>query len=193
MTGQIITNYLDLLDAQRQAAFAALDNLTEDQIWQRPAPGEWSIGEILSHTARFMRSFLPALRLMWRLFGWWGRWRRDRPYAVAIDNPYQRPNFPMWTGFLWKPRNNPEVPISRAELQAEVEAAHREVREFYGGKDPGVLGNIYAYDPAIGVVNLVSGLKVCLDHDQLHYDDVLEQSAALVAGGSSAEGAGLDP
>jgi hypothetical protein len=186
MSEDVIANYLDQLDAQREAVFAALRNLTEAQIWQRPAPREWSIGEILSHTARFMRSFLPALRLMWRLFGWWGRRRRHRPYAVAIDNPYLRPNFPMWTGVLWKPRNNAEKPISRAELQAEVEAAHREVREFYAGKDPGVLGNIYAYDPAIGVVNLISGLKVCLDHDELHYDDVLKQAAALVAEGSPA-------
>lgn len=192
MSEDVVANYLDLLDAQRRAAFVALNDLTEAQIWQRPAPREWSIGEIFSHTARFMRSFLPALRLMWKLFGWWGRWRRERPYAVAIDNPYRRPNFPMWTGFLWKPRNSPEKPISRAELQAEVEAAHREVREFYAGKDPRVLGNIYAYDPAIGVVNLVSSLKVCLDHDQLHYDDVIALAAARKASVSTEE-EGLDP
>ena len=46
-----------------------------------------------------------------------------------------------------------------------------------------MLGNIHAYDPAIGVVNLITGLKVCIDHDQLHYDDVLEMAASLQAGG----------
>jgi hypothetical protein len=46
-----------------------------------------------------------------------------------------------------------------------------------------VLGNIYAYDPAIGVMNLITGLKVGIYHDQLHYDDLIEMAAAFQAGG----------
>ena len=101
---------------------------------------------------------------------------------MEIENVYKRPSFPMWTGFLWTPRHNPDKPISPAELKAEAESAHARLRSFYAGKDPDVLGNIYAYDPAIGVVNLVTGLKVGIDHDQLHYDDVIEMAAALRAG-----------
>ena len=182
MAENIVEEYLDLLDAQREAAFAALDGLSEDQLWQRPAPKEWCIGEILSHTVRFLNSFLPALRFMWTFFGWFGRLRRERPYSVEIENVYKRPNFPMWTGFLWTPRHNPDKPISWTELKAEVKSAHACLRSFYKGKDPDVLGNIYAYDPAIGVVNLITGLKVGIDHDQLHYDDVIEMAAALRAG-----------
>jgi hypothetical protein len=183
MTENVIPEYLDLLDAQRKVVFAALDGLSEEQIWQRPAPKEWCVGEILSHTVRFLDSFLPGLPFMWRFFGWFGRLRRKRSYAVEIENVYKRPSFPMWTGFLWKPRHNPEKPVSLAELKAEVEAVHSRVQSFYTGKDPDVLGNIYAYDPAIGVVNLITGLKVCIDHDQLHYDDLLEMAAALRLGG----------
>ncbi len=183
MAAPTISEYLDRLDLQRDAVFSALDGLSDDQIWQRPAPKEWCIGEILSHTARFMNSFLPALRFMWGILGWVGRLRRDRPYAVEIEDVYRRPNFPMWTGFLWAPRHNPQKPIPLAALRAEVEAAHIRLRSFYTGKDPDVLGNIYAYDPAIGVVNLITALKVGLDHDQLHYDDVLTMVASLRAGG----------
>ena len=57
MAENVIPEYLDLLDAQRKAVFAALDGLSEEQIWQRPAPKEWCIGEILSHTVRFLDSF----------------------------------------------------------------------------------------------------------------------------------------
>jgi hypothetical protein len=46
-----------------------------------------------------------------------------------------------------------------------------------------VLGNIHAYDPAVGVVNLITALKVGIDHDQLHYDDVIELAASLRVGG----------
>jgi hypothetical protein len=32
-----VSQYLDLLDSQREAAFAACDELSDAQIWQRPA------------------------------------------------------------------------------------------------------------------------------------------------------------
>ncbi len=179
--GQVV-GYLGLLDSQRAAAFAALDGLSEEQIWQRPAPKEWCIGEILSHTVRFYASFLPGLPFMWRLAGWYGRLRRNRPYSVEIENVYQRPSFPMWTGFLWTPRHNPQKPVSLPVLKAEVESMHSRLRAFYADKDPDILGNIHAWDPAIGVVNLITALKVGIDHDQLHYDDVLKMAAALQAG-----------
>ena len=181
MTENVIPEYLDLLDVQRRTVFTALDGLSEAQIWQRPAPKEWCAGEILSHTVRFLDSFLPGLRFMWRFFGWFGRLRRERAYAIEIENPYKRPNFPMWTGFLWAPRHTPEKRISLAELKAEVEVVHGRLRSFYTGQDPDVLGNIYAYDPAIGVMNLITGLKVGIYHDQLHYDDLIEMATSLRA------------
>ena len=182
MAENIVAKYLDLLDAQRRVVFAVVDGLSEEQIWQRPVPKEWCIGEILSHTVRFFASFLPGLQLMWALFAWYGRLRRDHPYPVEIENVYQRPGFPMWTGFLWTPRHNPKKPVPWAVLRAEVESTHGRVRGFYTGKDPDLLGNIYAYDPAIGVVNLITALKVGIDHDQLHYDDVLKVAASRPAG-----------
>jgi hypothetical protein len=181
VTQNIIPGYLDLLDAQREATFAALDGLSEDQIWQRPAPKEWCIGEILSHTVRLFDSLLPIFKIVWKLLGWYGRRRRQRPYSVEIDNVYKRPGFPMWAGFLWKPRHNPRKRIALVELRANVQDAHSRVRAFYTGKDEDVLGNIRMYDPAIGVVNLITALKVGIDHDRLHYDDVQEMAAALYA------------
>lgn len=182
MAQKIIEEYLDLLDHQCEAVFASLDGLREEQLWQRPAPREWCIGEILSHTARMLASFLPFLQVTWVLCGWYGRLRRNRPYRVEIDNVYKRSSFPMWTGFLWPPRHTPSKPVPLTVLRAEVESIHSRVRAFYTGKDQDVLGNVHAYDPAIGVVNLITALKVGIDHDQLHYDDVLKMAASLQAG-----------
>jgi 8-oxo-dGTP diphosphatase len=178
----ITEEYLDLLDRQRKAVFASLDGLSAQQIWQRPAPKEWCIGEILSHTARVLASFLPFFQVTWALGSWLGHLRRNRPYPVEIENVYRRPGFPMWTGFLWPPRHNPQKPVPVATLKAEAESIHSRIRAFYSGKDEDVLGNIYAYDPAVGVVNLITALKVGTDHDQLHYDDVLRMVASLQAG-----------
>ena len=45
----VVQQYLNLLDSQREAAFADLDGLTEAQVWQRPGPKEWCLGEIIDH------------------------------------------------------------------------------------------------------------------------------------------------
>jgi len=45
----VLSQYLVLMDSQRESAFATLEGLTDSQLWQRPAPKEWSIGEILDH------------------------------------------------------------------------------------------------------------------------------------------------
>ncbi len=182
MAESIIEEYLDLLGRQREAVFASLEGLSEEQIWQRPALREWCVGEILSHTVRVSASFLPFLQATWMLCGWYGHLRRNRTYPVEIENVYKRPGFPMWTGFLWPPRHTPRKPVPLAVLRAEAESIHSRVRAFYTGKDQDVLGNTHAYDPAIGVVNLITALKVGIDHDQLHYDDVLRMVASLRAG-----------
>jgi broad specificity phosphatase PhoE len=169
----VVSEYLDLMDAQRQTAFAALESLSEAQIWQRPALKEWCIGEILDHNVRLFESLLPGLKIAWVLLAWYGRLRRGRPYPVEIENVYKRPNFPMWTGFLWTPRHNPQSPVSLVVLQEQAESVHRRLRAFYAGKPLDVLGNIYGYDPAIGIANLIQALKVGIDHDQLHCDDVI--------------------
>jgi len=48
----IILTSLNLLAMQLEAAFAVLYSLMEKQIWQRPAPKEWRLGEILASTER---------------------------------------------------------------------------------------------------------------------------------------------
>lgn len=85
----VIPQYLDLLDLQRESALAALDGLTDSNLWQRPAPKEWSIGEILDHNTLLFVSLYPILVLMWRLNGWYARLRRNRPYQTEIEDLYR--------------------------------------------------------------------------------------------------------
>lgn len=169
--------YLDLLDLQRESAFAALDGLTDGQLWQRPTPREWSIGEILDHNYLLIASFYPILKRIWRLAGWYGRIRRNRPYNTGIKDLYHDPKFPQWVGFLWTPRYNTRKPVSLEQLKSELRTLHTDVRKFYEGKDEDVLGNLYLYDPLFGWCNLVVTLRIGVYHDQLHYDDVIKQAA----------------
>ena len=175
----IVPQYLDLLDAQREAAFQTLVGLTPDQIWQRPAPREWCIGEILGHNLRLLHSAFPFVQLSWRLGRPLAKLWRQRDYKTRIADPYRRDRFPMWMGFLWRPKATPRSPIPLTKLTEKLRTTHRRIREFYTGKPEDLLGNLFLFDPMIGVINLILTLRIMLYHDQLHYEDVIRMAANL--------------
>lgn len=173
--GSVVEAYLDLLDAQREAALSALEGIRDAQLWQRPAPKEWSIGEILDHNYLLIASMYPVVDGMWRWLGWYGRLRRKRAYKTEIGDVYRDPKFPQWVGFLWTPRYNTRKPVSLEALKIELRELHAKVRRFYEDKDGDVLGNLYLYDPVFGWCNLIVTLRIGIHHDQLHFDDIFKQ------------------
>jgi len=173
----VLSGYLDIMDTQRESAIAALEGLTDSQLWRRPAPKEWSIGEILDHNYLLFASFLPIVEWLWKWNGWFGRLRRNRPYGNEIEDLYRSPNFPQWVGFLWTPRFNTRKSVSLEKLKTELRMLHARIRRFYEGKEEDVLGNLYLYDPIFGWCNLIVTLRIGIYHDQLHYDDVFRQAA----------------
>lgn len=175
----IVSTYLSLLDTQREAAFAALDGLTEAQVWQRPAPKEWCIGEILDHNYLLIASTFPYVKFAWKTQQRRAEKRRHRPYQTEIEDPYHKSTFPMWVGFLWKPRYTPKRPVPLEQLKAENRDLHAAVRTFYEDKDPALLGNVFVYDPLFGAINLIVTLRIGIYHDQLHFEDVFKMAAAL--------------
>jgi hypothetical protein len=164
------------MDSQRESAFAILEGLTFSQLWERPAPKEWSIGKILDHNYLLFASMYPILKWVWNWNGWYGRLRRKRPYATEIDDLYRSPKFPHWVGFLWTPRHNIRKPLPLERLEGEIRAIHGDIHKVYEDKDQDVLGNLYLYDPFFGWCNLIVTLRIAIYHDQLHYEAVLKQA-----------------
>lgn len=169
----VLQEYLDLLDNQREQTFRSLENITPDQLWQRPEPKEWCIGEILNHNVLLFRSVFPMVRFAWRFFHWTGKLLRNRDYKTDIEDPYRKKRFPMWTGFIWTPKYTPDNPIPLDKLVSELRLEHAQVRKFYTGKDEAMLGNVFLFDPLFGFINLIVTLRIGIYHDQLHYDDVI--------------------
>jgi len=171
--GPVIPSYLDLLDSQRETAFSALEGLSPDQIWQRPAPKEWCIGEMLNHAYLLNASAFPYVRFTWKTLRWYGERKRNRPYMNTMPDRYRDGKFPMWVGFLWTPRYKPSRPVSLDVLKHELRILHRDIRAFYTGKDEAVLGHIFIYDPYFGLLNLILTLRLGIYHDALHFEDVV--------------------
>lgn len=173
----VLQQYLDLMDKQRETVFSMLGGLSDSRLWERPAPREWSIGEILDHNFLLVASFLPVVSRIWKWGAWYGRLKRRRPYATEIEDLYRGPKFPQWVGFMWTPRYNRRKPLPFESLKKELRTLHAKVRAFYEGKDEDVLGNLYLYDPLFGWCNLIVTLRIGIYHDQLHFDDVIKLAA----------------
>jgi hypothetical protein len=170
----VVDDYLELMDSQRESVFTVLDGITDDQLWKPPAPKEWSIGQLLNHNYLLVASTMPYVKLVWKYFHNRGERHRHRPYRTTINDVYREPKFPMWVGFLWKPKYSTKKPISFDALRTQIRGLHSEVRTFYAGKDEDVLGNVFVYDPLFGRINLIVTLRIGIYHDQLHFDDILK-------------------
>ncbi len=177
----IIHEYLDLMDYQRESTVKTLEGLNEAFLWDCPQTGGWCIGQILDHSRVMNASFLSALRLGWFIGRAPACLRRSKPYAVEIDDVYRRPDFPMAMGWLWPPRHSPKKPASLADLSLAMAQVHAQYRSFYATKNPDILGHVTLYDPAIGRFNLIQGLRVGQYHDQLHFEDALNLAGEIKA------------
>jgi hypothetical protein len=172
-----VAAYLDLLDAQHREVFALLENVPAEQLWQRPAAGEWSIGEILDHTRILNRSFRRIFKVVWVVLRPLAWLRRHKPYETEIDDVYARPDFPMSVGWLWKPKHDPADLIPLDQLRRETAVEHQKIRAWFEARDEAVLGHVNLYDPVIGWLNMVQALRVAVYHDALHFRDIAQMAA----------------
>jgi hypothetical protein len=171
MTGAV-SEYLNLLDTQRETLFNQMGALPDPVLWFRPGPKVWSIGEHLDHTRVLNKSFRRLLPLYFPVASLFARPFRRRPYRTQIDDVYKRPNFPMNVGWVWPPKYTPERPVTIDVLHDVLKAEHDAIRRFYSSKDEALLGHTRLADPAIGILNLIQGLRVLAYHDAHHYERV---------------------
>lgn len=172
MSRMVVRDYLELMEAQREAVFRDLANVSMSDLWNRPQPGKWSAGEHLDHTRVLNRFFRRVIRGLWPFFLPIAKLRSQRPYATEIDDIYQRPNMPSRVGVLWPPHYGPDRLVSLGTLQGALAEEHQRIAEFFRDKDERLLGNAYLWDPPIGWLNLIQALRVGIHHDEHHYVSV---------------------
>lgn len=167
-----IAEYLDLLDALREAIFEEMGNLAERALWYRPGRKIWSIGEHLDHT-RVINCFTRRLIIVYfPVASIFARWFRERAFQTDIDDPYKRPGFPMKVGWIWPPKYKLRRPVSIGFLHQSLRREHERYRRFYLSRDERLLGHTVLADPVIGALNLVQWLRVQAYHDAHHYERV---------------------
>ena len=178
-TANAVAEYLELMDREREACFASLEGISHEQIWWRPADGEWSIGETLDHLRVFTASMVWIFRITWSVELPWAKLRLHRPYEVEIENHYARPDFPMNVGWIWAPKHRPDKPLPLPALKGRLSDIHQQARMFYAGREPDLLGHVSLYDPVMGWMNLVQALRLGIYHDELHYEVIARSLSEL--------------
>ena len=169
-----VAAHLERMHAQREELFAAIEGVSDDELWARPNPKKWSAGEHLDHTRVLNRAFRRLFAFAWPVLSPWARRRAGRPYATDIDDVYERPGMPLWVGFLWPPQRTPARPCGLGELHLALREEHEAVARFYADKPEPVLRHVVVWDPAIGRINLIQGLRVGVHHD-LHHDRIVRR------------------
>lgn len=168
----IVPQYLDLLDQQREAIFDEIGSMSDAELWYRPGPKVWSIGEHLDHT-RVINCFTRRLLYFYAPLLWpYARLARGRPFKAEIDDVYKRPGMPMWVGVFWPPKYKPSRPVTVGFLRDLLRNEHLAYRRFYEARDERTLGHTVLADPVIGALNLVQWLRVQGYHDAHHYERV---------------------
>ncbi len=130
-----------------------LEGITLEQLWQRPAPSEWSIGEILNHNTLVIQSMLPMVRFTWRWLRCTSKLFENQLIQTEIEDPYHKQDYPHWEGFLWRPKYSQKNQVPLLKLLEETRNTHREVRDFFERKKEPVLGHIYFILPVFGIFN----------------------------------------
>lgn len=169
---QTVASYLKLMHDGHQKLIASLDGISDGQLWAKPTPDAWSTGENLDHLRVIYHSWMGIIKGFWTIFQSFARFRRSRPYPVEIDNVYRRPGFPQKVGWMWPPRYTPQKPAPLQTLLSNIQQEHALVEQFYSTKEADLLGHVIMYDPAIGKMNLIQGLRVALYHDEMHYEQI---------------------
>jgi hypothetical protein len=163
------------MDDQREMLFGRLHTVPEARLWERPEPKKWAPAEHIDHARVLTRCLRRILSLAWTIGRPYGRLRRTRRYETTIDDVYERPDFPLQVGWLWPPKHRPYRPVPLPALQHLFEREHQRLHTFFAGKDERVLGQIRLYDPAIGWVNPIQGLRIVVYHDAHHFAIVSRQ------------------
>ena len=172
MQNNDLSDYLALLDSQREAIFTDIKGVDTDLLWLRPAEKEWSMGENIEHGRVLLRSFRRLLKIIWPIFSPYAKLKRRRHYEVTIDDVYERPGFPLNVGWIWPSKYNADNPVSLGSLNELYVKEHLAIRKFYENKQADLLGNLNIYDPAIGYINLIQALRVGAYHDEHHFRQV---------------------
>jgi uncharacterized damage-inducible protein DinB len=175
---QHLTEVLGRLDAARGAVGAAVAGVPESLRRTRPAPGRWSVAEVLEHLALVDRSFAQRIA------------DAIAEARVAGLGPEDRPRDPLPPAIERRMADRSEAREAREALrpaggrdaaaaEAELDAARDAVRQAVSLADGLALGSVNAEHRIFGSLTMYQWVELTAAHEMRHADQIREIADAL--------------
>jgi hypothetical protein len=155
--------------ATRVALWDEVRGLSEAQVDFQPAPGRWSIGEILDHLCLAERSMTRTISRVLQQAA--GRGRIGEP--GTMDAPDHRIDLERYNQPAGAPESvlpSPNRPLER--LLAGLAESRLRLQEVTGRADGRVVGNVTLPHFQLGELNFYQWLTVEGEHEAKHLDQI---------------------
>ncbi|NWJ40629.1 MAG: DinB family protein [Geothrix sp.] len=164
---------LQALDDRRRALLASLETLDPGTLQARPAPGAWSILEIVEHLVVAEQVILQGLPDPAALV--------DRPRSLRQRCTYPLVLLVLRLGIPVKVPSRRMLPtgtVPLAELRDRWDATHRWLRAYAEGLPPGGAGRAVFSHPVCGPITLSQALRMDRLHLEIHARQIKERRPA---------------
>ena len=170
---------LALLDAERARLLARVAGVPKALLAQRPAPGRWSVVEVLEHLARVEQGVTKLLALR----------GREPPASPPADRTVAQLTAERVARLRDRlermeapDRIRPTGTLTAAEALRELAEARAALRAAYLAADPAALDGQTHTHPFLGTFTLGTWVEFLAHHEARHADQVEEIAGALASG-----------
>jgi uncharacterized damage-inducible protein DinB len=168
-----LTEVLERLDAARGAVSAAVASVPEGLRRTRPAPGRWSVAEVLEHLALVDRSFAQRVA------------DAIAEARAAGLGPEDRPRDPLPPAVAHRIADRSEAREAREALRpaggldaataaADLDLARDAVRQAVSAADGLALGSVRAEHRIFGSLTMYQWVELTASHEMRHADQIRE-------------------
>jgi uncharacterized damage-inducible protein DinB len=175
-----LSEVLGRLDAARGAVSTAVAAVPESLRRTRPAPGRWSVAEVLEHLALVDRSFAQRIAeaiAEARVAGLGQEGRPRDPLPPAIEHRMADRREAREARDALRPAGG----LDAAAAAAELDAAREAVRHAVSLADGLALGSVSAEHRIFGSLTMYQWVELTAAHEMRHADQIREIGALLCA------------
>lgn len=163
-----------LLEAERRALLAAVDRVAPPDRDRRPAPGQWSVAEILEHLARVEQAVAALVAT-----------RGREPLPAAVEPPVPEASERV-AGLRARGRRidapdalRPSGTVSAVDAMAALAASRQALLAAARDADPVALEQRTYHHAVLGRLTLRDWLAFVAHHEARHAAQIDEVAAAL--------------
>jgi hypothetical protein len=167
-----IEEVLHCLDTELSGLRAAVESVPLERRGERPAPGRWSVAEVLDHLARVERSVLRACEQQLAAARESGLSDETETTSIRALMPPElvaNRDRPLVSPDRLVPKDNDAV-----AAWAQIEAVRERFRAFVVSCDGLALGQVGFPHPSLGPLNLYQWLLFCAGHHARHAAQIRE-------------------